>query len=164
MKLTKLIISLSFLGLFFSCNVGNFSVKAPIKWIVRDTICETFGKFVEMHPPAGNIKSQFIENINISISQFPSSDIYINNVSMGLKENSLFFEDKGSGVVKINKYKVKWKHYIFKTKNSDITFEQKIYFIVDYSTIYQIVCTTKEKEMYKFQSKIDEVLNSFKIL
>ena len=155
----------TFLVLMLSCNskVGNFTVSTPANWIVVDTVSARFGKFVKMHPPATSKIPQFIENINISIIDFPSIDIYINTVLTDIKKGAVHFEDKGKGSVKINQYTMKWEQHIIQDKNSD-PIEQKAFFIEDSGNIYQIIYSTKAKEQDKYQKELDTVLQSFKII
>ena len=165
MQYLKLALVFSLLILLLSCNnkVGNFTVSTPDGWIVVDTVSSRYGKFVKMHPPATSLTPQFIENINISIVNFPSIDIYINSVLSDIKKDAFRFEDKGRGTMKINKYNVKWERHIIQDKNSD-PIEQKGFFIEDGGNIYQIIYSTRANEQDKFQKELNDVLQSFKII
>lgn len=152
--------------LFFSCQdkKGNFSVQAPAGWEVVDTISKNSGKFVKMYAPVSTAVPQFVNNINISILKFPSVRLYKRNVLASIKKDALFFEELGSGSVTINKKKWTWEQHVIQYEKSGVKFEQKVYFIEDGGNIYQVVCTARQKGIKEFQSKIDEVLASFKIL
>jgi hypothetical protein len=47
--------------------------------------------------------------------------------------------------------------------SSEEKIEQKNYFIGNNGVIYMIVCSARKDSINKMQSKIDEVLNSFRI-
>jgi hypothetical protein len=149
-----------------SCSTkrGDFSIKAPHGWEVIDTVSVRYGRYVNMHPPVYSKTPIFVENINISIVNFPSLDIYRFSTHQYIKSNAVYFEEKGKGKVKVNGYEMEWEHHIIQYKNSERTVEQKVYFIWRKGNIYQIVCTTKEKEMEDFQFRFDEVIKSFRIL
>jgi hypothetical protein len=162
-----------FLYIFFfilfvsGCNQkpGNFSVSAPQGWIVSDSIFKTKGRIVSMHPSVElTTIPQFVENIRITINHSFDVDLYVSGVTALVKKDALFFEDKGKGIIKINSYEIRWVHHIVQYKKNDSPIEQKGYFIGDSGNIYMIVCSSKTNEMEKLQSKIDEVLESFKVL
>ena len=49
-------------------------------------------------------------------------------------------------------------------KDSEKKKEQKTYFIADSGNVYMIVCSIEKGDMDALQIKIDEVINSLKIL
>jgi len=147
-----------------SSKKGDFTVKAPEGWETIDTVSANYGRYVKMHPPIYSKTPIFIENINISIISFPSLDIYRNTSLQSLKSDAVYFVEKGKGKEKVNDYEMEWESHIIQYKNSERTVEQKVYFIWKKGNIYQIVCTTKEKEMEGFQFWIDEVIKSFRVL
>jgi hypothetical protein len=51
----------------------------------------------------------------------------------------------------------------FNLNSSEEKIEQKNYFIGNNGVIYMIVCSARKDSINKMQSKIDEVLNSFRI-
>ena len=164
MRLFKSVILLSLITSLASCSKSDFSVTAPKGWVVVDTVSEAFGRFVKMHPSVISTVPVFVENISISIVKFPSVDLYIGSSLSDIKKSAEFFQEKGKGDIDINKYQARWVQYTIRTKGSDITAEQKIYFIKEYGNIYQIVCTSEAMQMKKFQVQVNEILESFKIL
>jgi hypothetical protein len=149
-----------------SCNShkGNFSVKAPKDWVVIDSISSTKGKVVQMHAPRLDMAHPFVESIVISIVEFPSVDIYVNNIISDAGKNSFFFEKKGKGSAKVNTYDALWEQHIVQLTKNEPSVEQKVYFIGDYGNIYMIIFTSKVNEMNNFQPTIDSVLMTFRIL
>jgi hypothetical protein len=139
-------------------------VTAPSGWEVQDTISKRLGKFVKMHPPIYSDKPQFVENINISIIEFPSVDLYIKKTISNIEKEAPYFEGEGSGTVKINRLEFQWIQHTVQFKIKDKLVEQKVYLTKDGGNIYQIVCTTLPNKIQYFQPNIDEVLKSFKIL
>ena len=106
----------------------------------------------------------FIENILISIVHFPELSIYADQIVSMTKKKSYYFKETGNGTMKINKHKAIWRQHIIQQESTDNPTEQKVYFIWDNGNIYMIVCTTYLNQMEGFQSKIDKILHSFKIL
>ena len=149
-----------------SCNTKrrDFTVKTPYGWEVKDSVSERFGRSVNMHPPVISTTPVFVENIIISIIQFPSLDIYRSTALKSIESESVYFEIKGEGRQSINNYEMEWEQHIIQHKKSDETVEQKVYFLSYKGNIYQIVCTTYAKQMKRFQFFIDQVLQSFKII
>jgi hypothetical protein len=152
--------------MLISCSTkpGDFTVKAPYGWTVSDSISASGGRTVHMHPPIYSEIPIFVNNIIISIVHFPSLYIYRTATLKSVKSDAVYFEEKGKGEKLINGYEMEWEHHIIKYKKSERTLEQKVYFVWDKGNIYQIVCTTEKNEMEIFQFRIDEVLNSFRIL
>jgi len=150
----------------FGCDqkAGNFSVTAPLGWMVIDSVSKTKGKMVRMYPRVKITEPQFVENIRITINQAFSVDMYVFGVLSLVKKDAYFFEEKGKGTIKINNYKIKWTHHIIQYDKNEPPIEQKGYFIGDSGNVYMIVCSSKINEMENFQSKINEVLNSFKVI
>jgi hypothetical protein len=142
----------------------DFSVKAPRGWEITDSVSETFGRTVKMHPPVISTRPIFVENIIVSIINFPRLDIYRSTTLENIKSEAMYFKEKGTGSEKINGYEMEWEHHIIQKKKTDIKVEQKVYFVWYKGNIYQIVCSTNEKQMEEFQFLIDQVLNSFRIL
>lgn len=162
-KLHKAVLLLSLLTLFSSCSEADFSVSAPKGWIVIDRVAENSKRVVKMHPPIVGFTPVFVENIIISIADVPFLDWYEKSIISGLKKDAQYFIERGKGSIEINEYTALWEHHIISANHSSDTLEQKIYFIKDYGSIYQIVCSSKLDQMENFQNVIDEVLNSFKI-
>lgn len=164
----------AFIYLFFfsqlvfliSCKAKrrDFSVKSPYGWEVTDSVSETFGRSVKMHPTVISTRPIFVENIIVSIINFPSLDFYRTTALNTIKSESVYFKEKGKGTEKINGYKMEWVHHIIQSKKSDLKVEQKVYFVWYKGNIYQIVCSTNENQMEEFQFLIEQVLNSFRIL
>jgi len=164
----------AFIYLFFfsqvifliSCDTKrrDFSVKAPGGWEITDSVSGRFGRTVKMHPPVISTTPIFVENIIISIINFPSLYIYRSTTLKSIKSDAFYFKEKGKGSEKVNGYEMQWEHHIIQHKKTDLKVEQKVYFIWYKGNIYQIVCSTNEKQMEEFQFLIDQVLNSFRIL
>lgn len=154
------------LGMLASCSSerGDFSVKAPDGWTVSDSISAGGMRKVRMHPPLYSKTPVFVNNIIVSALHFPSLYVYRSTTLRSLKSDAAYFAEKGSGEVLINGYRMEWEHHIIRNKPSEGIHEQKVYFIGDKGNIYQVVCTTAKGEMDVFQFRIDEVLQSFRIL
>jgi hypothetical protein len=149
-----------------SCHYkkGNFSVTSPSGWLTIDTIKENHRKYVKMYAPVRSSVPIFVENINIGIMRSSNIDRYIKSVIAGIKEKAIYYEEKGKGSIKVNKYDAKWEQHLVQTdKTSDLS-EQRVYFIEDQGNIYQIVCSSKANEIQKLEPEIEEVLKSFRIL
>ena len=149
-----------------SCHYkkGNFSVTSPSGWLTIDTVKENHRKYVKMYAPVRSSVPIFVENINIGIMRSSNINRFIKGVIAGIKEEAIYFEERGKGSIKVNKYDAKWEQYLVQIdKTSDLA-EQRVYFIEDQRNIYQIVCSAKANEIQKLEPEIEEVLKSFRIL
>ena len=162
----KLIIILTITFSIFACQSkkGNFSVITPKNWIVKDTVDKDHERFIKMHAPINSSVPVFVENINIGIMHSTIILDYAKGVIDGIRKKAIYFEEKGSGSIKVNKYKAEWEHHIIQLDNNSDIIEQIIYFINDHGSIYQIVCSARANELQNIKKEIDTVLNSFSIL
>jgi hypothetical protein len=162
----KLWIILIFFVSITSCRYkeGNFSARAPQGWIQIDTVSKNGTKKLKMHARFSDSTSQFVDNISISIVHFRNLDDYINGVISELKKNSKYFKLEEERVFKSKIFEGKWIKHTICSSDFPENFEQKVYFLKDGRNIYMIVCSAKNNEIDRMQSKIDEVINSFKIL
>lgn len=153
-------------SLLLSCNFkkADFSIRTPKDWIVKDSVSDTRGRSVKMHPPINSLVPVFVENIRISIIHSNAPDRYVDALASSLKDDCYFFKELERGRSRINQYDAAWlRNYFQKDKNA-LAVEQKTYFIIDGGIIYMIVCTAKMNELDQFQPKIDDVLSTFEIL
>ena len=149
-----------------ACNspIGNFTVSEPNGWIVKDSISKKFGKSVLMHPAFQSSVPIFVENIRVSIINFPSLSIYLDRTFANLKERSFYFKKLDNGLLRVNGNDFEWERHIIQNSLESEQVEQKNYFYSESGNIYQFVCTSKIDSMERLQPNIDKVLQSFKVV
>lgn len=157
---------------FVSCtrekSFGNFTVNTPVGWTRVDTIDRNDQKKVLFTAPIKEYNDSFIVNISIGIVNFDDLDRYVGKVLEEVKKIATSYKEQKRVKCIINGYDSRWvqAEIIFNNDSDNRVKEQKTYFIKekDKRNIYMIVCSANRYSIGTIQNKIDEVLNSFRII